>query len=204
MAHRCLQVVPAGTRHPRQPDASDPWAVGLRGNDPQGLAGRTAPPFAGSFSTDEGFVHCDRAGPAVSARTNPGPPQLVQPVPSGVLAAQPQAALHSQSAGSVFLVSDMPPSLKPKSQGFVRVREQRARSDRKVPLTPLATENPALHFPELSASALGTGQSLRPAQLDEIFTAGVLRVKLITKRQQIFGIVRHAQSLGSSSQVSRA
>ena len=66
-------------------------------------------------------------------RTYHRPPQLVQPRPGRLVAAQPENALQTQRAGPVLLRGHVPDRPEPQPQRFARVLEDRAGGHRRLP-----------------------------------------------------------------------
>jgi hypothetical protein len=195
LRHGWAQVVPACTGNASQPNTPDTFACLLRGDHDQRFACRSTASLAGSFPTNEDLVHFHDSGQAIPTGTHHGPPQFVQPVPRGVIAAKAQDSLQPQSAGPIFLTGDVPHRFEPKPKGFMCVGEQRARRDRNVPLTALTAEHAPLHFPKLSTAAPGASPSLWPTQLNEVVAAGVFGTKLIAKFQKVLRVLGHAGNL---------
>ena len=89
-------------------DAPDAAPALLSRHRDDGLALDLTAPLAFLRAAHIGFVGLDLAGKAVAAGPHHGPPQLVQPGPGGLVAAEAEGALQPQGAHPVLLAGHEP------------------------------------------------------------------------------------------------
>ena len=78
-----------------QTDPPNPGAQSLCRNDDQRLTFRSPPPLSAGFSANIDLVEFNTSSKTVPPRSDHGPAQLVQPVPSGVIAPKTQLTLNA-------------------------------------------------------------------------------------------------------------
>ena len=97
-----------------------------------------------------GFVGLDLAGKAVAAGPRHGPPQLVQPGPGGLVAAEAEGTLQPQGAHPVLLAGNEPHRQEPCPQRLAGPFEYRAGGYRGLPAACPAPQPATGHFPRLA------------------------------------------------------
>src|SRR5213593_3239373 len=192
LLHRRLQAGCRSIRDPRQANSAYLGTIGLSGNEYQGLADGPAAPLTGARASEESLIDFDHSGQSIPARSNHRPPQLVHPVPCCPITAQAKNPLDAQGTGARLLISDVPDCFKPKSQGFVRVCEQRAHSDGEIIAALRTAVERGLHRPYLSGRAMGTTRAIRPTQTNQVLATGFLRGKPVAEFHHRLWVVGHA------------
>lgn len=91
----------------------------LHRHDDELFAFRSTPTFARALPAPIGLVDLDHAGEFLAPRPDHGPPELVQPLPGRMVAAQTQHALGAQGISSVFLAGDAPDGRNQGWSGFL-------------------------------------------------------------------------------------
>ena len=173
-----------------QPDAAHALASHLARNGDQGLVSRQPTSDFRFTGTDERLVHLDFPRKLISSWTDHGSPQLMQPGPSRLVAAESQDPLQSQGTGSVLLGHHPPHDLEPKPQGLPGPMEDGPRSSRSLMAT-LGAVHEGLHRqPSLGRDAPWTSEPLRPAKRCEVMTTGFLGGKTTIELGQGTRIVR--------------
>ena len=125
-----------------------------------------------------GFVGLDLADKAVAAGPHHGPPQLVQPGPGGLVAAEAEGALQPQGAHPVLLAGHEPHRQEPCPQRLAGPFENRAGGHRGLPATCPAPQPATGHFPRLADnSTVWAAKAPRPAEPADIGAAGNLTPK---------------------------
>src|ERR1035437_911964 len=127
----------------------------------------------------------------VSSGPNHRPPKLVQPGPSGLIAAQTQNPLHPQGARPVLLAGHPPGRSKPHRQRLTRVLEDRPGRDRNLVIAPGTLPQNLPHRPSSIPAAPRANEALRPPQAEQIVPASLLRAKPIFQFSDCPGIVFH-------------
>ena len=147
---------------PSQPDAADPSPVllGRDGNDRLVFGLSAADAFF--LPTDVGFIHLHTAVEPIPLGPDHRTPQLVEPTPSCLVAAQAEHLLQSQSTPSGFLAGHVPHRLKPHSQGFLRPFKNRPRRQRGSAPTLSTLQVARIGQPSLAASTSRTSEALPP------------------------------------------
>src|SRR5437899_1309629 len=113
-----------------KPNTSDPIAVLFSRYDHNGLLLGLSATRALLGAAHIGFVDLDAALETIPPRAHHGGTKLMKPQPRGLVAAEPEDSLQSESTCSRLLAGGQPHRLEPESQRFVRLFEQRARRDR--------------------------------------------------------------------------
>ena len=110
----------------------------------------------------------DLAGKAVAAGPHHGPPQLVQPGPGGLVAAEAEGTLQPQGAHPVLLAGHEPHRQEPCPQRLAGLR-YRAGGYRGLPAACPAPQPATGHFPRLADNptvwAAKTGRPAEPADI---------------------------------------
>src|SRR5215471_2321607 len=170
-------------------NAPDPLSVFLCSNDNQRLVLGLPPSNPFLFAAPVGLVHFHPPSQAIPARSNHGAPQLVQPSPGGIIAAQAQPPLDSDGTRTILLARDRPHGPKPKPQRFARVLEDRPGRHRTLSPAPSALQQNPTHWPALPSATLRTPKTIGPPQLYQIFPAAFFRREACLKFGQMPWIV---------------
>jgi hypothetical protein len=163
--------------NPPHANPPDPFAVFLSRHHNQRLVLRL--PTANTLfqAAQVSFVRFHASRESFPPRSHHGPTQFVKHRPGGLIAAQAQNPLQSQSTDAVLLAGDVPHGPKPDPQGQMTVLKNGPRRDRH--LIPALVATPAIpsHRPGLCSGAPWTDPSARPAQNCEKLGAGFLAVE---------------------------
>ncbi len=146
-------------------------AVPFHGDRDWGLvAGR--PALARGAAAHEALVELHHATEQFAVGADHGPAQFVQPRPGGLIRAESQRVFQPLSGHPVLLRGDEPNRRKPRRQRRVRAVKDRASSRRGLPAALDAHPQSLAGAPTASAAAFRASESVRPAELPEIFAAG--------------------------------
>jgi hypothetical protein len=96
------QAVPGSVRNALHANPSDAGPIVLSGNHNQGLTLRLSAPHSLLQTTQKGFVHLHPPRQPIATRPYHRSPELVQPRPRGLIAAQPQQTLCRPRALAPF------------------------------------------------------------------------------------------------------
>src|SRR5947207_8256181 len=152
------------TAHPHPSNATPNR---LRGHNNQRL-GRRRPSLGAPDPTDKTFVDLHLAGQPIPSRSDHRAPELVQPGPSGPIAAQAQDLLQSQGAGAGLGTAHTPHRAKPGRQRRRRILKHGAGGDRRLSSTPGALPEHGPNGPRDGTAAAGATKPIGPSQLDQI------------------------------------
>src|SRR6266481_5201448 len=125
-------------------------------------------------TTQIAFVHLDPAGEQIAPRPHHGAAQFMQPRPGRLIALQPQHSLQPQRADTVLLTDHPPYGLKPQPQRSAGVLKNRPRRHRGLMSTVTTAQQYRPHRRTLSTPTARTAKAIRPAQLQQILSAGLL------------------------------
>src|SRR5271165_1276976 len=176
-------------------DAAKPPAVLLDCYGDDGLALGFSASRTLFRATNIGFINLDRTRQQVPARPDHGAAQLVQPGPGSFVAAKPQSPLEAERTDPILLAGDEPHRQKPHPQRLTGTLEDRPGGQRclfAAGPTPQPCHPPWL--PRLSA--MGAGESLRPAQTMDVLAAGRVVTEAFVHR------LKRARVIKSSDRVS--
>ena len=109
-----------------------------------------------------GFVDLDLAIQKLSARSNHGPAQLMEPCPSRLITAQAEYSLNPKRTDAVLLIRHIPHRLEPKPQRFPRTLEDRPRGRRRLTLASRTSLLAPGRHPRLGSPAGRTPKPGRP------------------------------------------
>src|SRR5208283_2434942 len=113
------------------------------------------------------------AAKQVPARPDHGAAQLVQPGPGSFVAAKPQFPLEAERTDPILLAGDKPHRQKPHPQRLTGTLEDRPGGQRCLFAAGPTPQPSPCHQPWLPRlSAMGAGESLRPAQTTDVLAAG--------------------------------
>src|ERR1022692_718014 len=171
-------------RYRAQTNTANTLSIFLRSDDEQGLEFRPPADCARFLPAPVGLVHLDDAIQPVTARANHGTSQLMQHCPSGLVTAQTEDALQTQSANASLLAGNLPHGAEPDRQGQVAVLKNGPRRDRH--LIPALAAKPPIppNRPSIGSRAPRTHPSPGPPQSCEVFGAGILAAKAPFQLQQ--------------------
>ena len=186
-----MQAGGRGILDAAQADPARPAAIFLGGDQNQALAERTAPAFAALLAADVDFIDFDGAAEPVAPRAHHRPSQFVQPDPSRLVAAQAQHSLQAKGAHARLLVRHIPHGPQPQAQWLVGVLEDRPGRDRSLMPAESTVQQPALDPPALRMTTSRAPEAIRPAQLDKVLAAGLLRREALFELQDGPGVVFH-------------
>jgi hypothetical protein len=160
-------------------------------NRHQGFSLGSTPRFSRFFALHIRFIHLNATRQLISARSHHGTPQVVEPFPRRLVAAQIQYLLQSQSIGPIFLAGNVPHRSKPKGKRFMRSMKNGPGSNRSLSATLLAMPKAPLCLPSKPALAFRANKSIGPTHLSHIFQAGRLCSKSFFKFSQGPGKILH-------------
>src|SRR5271157_5141505 len=149
-----------------------------------------------------GLVHLYRSTERVPSGADHCPAQLVQPGPGRLVTAEAKNTLQPQSTDAVLLVGDIPHCHEPHAQRLSGVLKDRPSRQRRLPLAPLAVQQPPRRHPRLAGpSAVRADESVRPAQTLDILAASSVtaeplvnflkRPGVINPRDKVTGVLHH-------------
>src|SRR5208283_88293 len=154
-------------------DAAKPPAVLLDCYGDDGLALGFSASRTLFRATNIGFINLDRTRQQVPARPDHGAAQLVQPGPGSFVAAKPQFPLEAERTDPILLAGDKPHRQKPHPQRLTGTLEDRPGGQRCLFAAGPTPQPSPCHQPWLPRlSAMGAGESLRPAQTTDVLAAG--------------------------------
>ena len=120
----------------------------------------------------------------------------MQPCPRGLVAAEPQYLLQIGGTCAVLLARDVPNGSKPQRQRFACVFENRPSSHRSLVSARTANEPPSRRRPSIGRVAPRANESFRPAQLEQVLTARIVRCEpLLQFQNRLWIALRHAPIL---------
>jgi len=178
-------------RNPAKADAPDPLPIDLRGDHHQGLVSQASAAPSGLDSPYVRLVHLDLAGERVPTGPNHGASELLEAGPSRPIAPEPEQPLQSKGADPVLLVGEPPHGAEPGPQGKVAPMKDRPGRDGGLVSALAAHHEGSFRCPSPRCSAPGAAKPCRPAQLNQIGAAGVLRRKPILEFGEGVGVVLH-------------
>jgi len=154
----------------------------------QGLEFRASADYAGFLTAPVGLIHLDDAIQPVAARANHGATQLMQHRPGGLVTAQTEDALQTQSADAVLLAGNLPHGAEPDRQGQVTVLKNGPCRDRHlIPAVVAATPIPP-DRQSISTRAPGTNPPVRPTQEPRKYSAQASSVlKRLSNSSKVLG-----------------
>ena len=168
-----------------------PPPIDLRGDHHQGLVSHASAAPSGLDSPDVCLVHFDLAGEQVPTGSNHGASELLEAGPGCPIAPEPEQPLQSKGADPVLLVGEPPHGAEPGPQGKVAPMKDRPGRDGGLVSTLAAHQEASFRCPSARCSAPGAAKPCRPAQLNQIGTAGVLRRKPILEFGEGVRVVLH-------------
>lgn len=116
-----LQAMSRRIRYTPEPNPSDIAFFNLYHNNDQRLTRCSSTPLPWFFTTHVYLIYLNRSRQTISSRSHHRAPELVQPRPCSLIAAQIKNTLQSQRVRSIFLTGQMPDSVKPEAQRFFGV-----------------------------------------------------------------------------------
>ncbi len=146
------------------------------------------------FAAHISLVHLNPSSELVAVWPHHGAPQLMQPYPGSLIAAQTQCPLQAQSAGSVLLAGHIPHGAEPQHQRFVSILENSARRQRCLVATLPALKQSARMAPGFVTATFGTAEAIRPTQVKQVPAAVLVCGKPRFKFRQIARIVFQASN----------
>lgn len=163
----------------------------FNGNRHQCFSFGSSPLFSRLSTAYIRFIHLHAARQLIPARSHHGPSQSMEPLPGGLVTAQAQHPLQTQSIGTIFLAGNVPHGPKPKGQRFMGPMEDCPCGDRGLSATLLTMPQPSFRLPSVLALAFWTNKTIRPTKHGQVFQAGRLRSKSFFKFCQGPGIIFH-------------
>jgi hypothetical protein len=162
------------TRLPGSMASATKAAAHFFGRDDDQRFRRGRPPLRPADAPHKGLVDLHPARQPIAVRPNHRAPQLVQPRPRGLLAAQAQHLLQRQGAGTGLRAGDGPHRAKPCRQRGSCVLKDRARRPRRLAAALGTLPQDCAHRPGCRCAAPRAAQAVRPPHLDEIGTTRLL------------------------------
>jgi hypothetical protein len=149
-------------------DAPDACPVFLCRDGNQGLTFGLPASDAFLQAPQIGFVYLHRSCQPVTARPHHRSPELVQPGPGRLVAAQAQHSLQTQCTGAVLLARQPVHRPQPVHQGFARVLKDGARGHQRLMPTGLALHEHRPNRPEGRAPTARAAEPAGPAQAEQV------------------------------------
>jgi len=167
---KCLKAVGGGVGDPPHPDAAHSLVRFLHGDRNQGLLFGLSARHPLLDPAQVRLVDFDGTRQPIAPRPHHRPPQLVQPSPRRLVAAQPQDLLEPLGARPGLLAGHPPPSAEPRGQRGPGVLKDRAGRHRGLSSAGRAVKErrPYPYRPGLRLAAGWAPEPLRPLQLDQI------------------------------------
>jgi len=172
-----------------KPDSANTLPILLCRNDYQRFSLRSTASFPRLLSTDIHLVNLDGAGEPISSGPHHRTPQLVQPRPRRLIAAQPKNPLHSSRTGAVLLAGHPPDGAKPQHKRFSRPFKDGSGNDRGLIVTSRTAYQPISRMPSFPVGAARASETIRPSQLVQILSAGLLGRKSPLQLQKVLGVI---------------
>ena len=144
-----------------------------------------------------GFVDLDLAIQKLSARSNHGPAQLMEPCPSRLITAQAEYSLNPKRTDAVLLIRHIPHRLEPKPQRFPRTLEDRPRGRRRLTLASRTSLLAPGRHPRLGSPAGRTPKPGRPTDTPKKIRTGGLRSEPVVKFHKRARVIDPANGMGS-------
>ncbi len=144
-----------------------------------------------------GFVDLDLAIQKLSARSNHGPAQLMEPCPSRLITAQAEYSLNPKRTDAVLLMRHIPHRLEPKPQRFPRTLEDRPRGRRRLTLASRTSLLAPGRHPRLGSPAGRTPKPGRPTDTPKKIRTGGLRSEPVVKFHKRARVIDPANGMGS-------
>jgi len=119
------------------------------------------------------------------------PPQLVQPAPCRLVAAQSQHPLDAQRTDAVLLAGHIPDRPEPQRQRQAAALEDRAGRHRRLMPTAGTQPQPPAGRPRLAAAAAGTDKAVGPAKREQILSTRLLAGEAFLQFHQRARILFH-------------
>ena len=139
--------------------------------------------------------HVGRPSESNAAGSDHRTAQLMEPTPSGLVAAQTEHRLQTQRAPSRFLAGHVPHRLKPHPQGLLRPLKDRPRSHGGSVPTRCTLQVASVRHPGLAAGTFRTTEAFPPPNALQIGQASGLRREPIVEFLQGSGIVNAANRM---------
>src|SRR5450755_1442737 len=178
--------------NPFHSNPSDPWPIFLCRDYNQGLAFRLSASLSLFQAAQIRFIHFHPPTQTIPAWPHHRSPQLVQPRPGRLVAAQPQHSLQPQRTGPVLLARQPVNGPEPIHQRFARVLENRPCRHRCLMTTFLALHEHRPYRPEVTAAATRAAKAFWPSKLEQILPARLLGIKPCFELAQIPRIFLHS------------
>ena len=144
-----------------------------------------------------GFVDLDLAIQKLSARSNHGPAQLMEPCPSRLITAQAEYSLNPKRTDAVLLIRHIPHRLEPKPQRFPRTLEDRPRGRRRLTLASRTSLLAPGRHPRLGSPAGRTPKPGRPTDTPKKIRTGGLRSEPVVEFHERARVIDPANGIGS-------
>jgi len=173
-----------------QANASNATTAFLRSYDDNGFVfglTSTLPLFR---AADVGVVNLDLAAETIAAGADHRSPQLMQPCPGCLVAAQAEHPLQARRADAVLLAGDEPHGEKPHPQRLARILQYSPGRQRCLPVAGATAQQVARHLPRLAGRrAVRADKAIRPPKPPDISPtrrlAGEPRVELLKRSRVI-------------------
>src|SRR5271165_2173902 len=138
------------------------------------------------------------AAKQVPARPDHGAAQLVQPGPGSFVAAKPQFPLEAERTDPILLAGDKPHRQKPHPQRLTGTLEDRPGGQRCLFAAGPTPQPSPCHQPWLPRlSAMGAGESLRPAQTTDVLAAGRVVTEAFVHRLKRAWVIKSSDRVSS-------
>ncbi len=144
-----------------------------------------------------GFVDLNLAIQKVSARSNHGPAQLMEPCPSRLITAQAEYSLNPKRTDAMLLIGHIPHRLEPKPQRFPRTLEDRPRGRRRLTLASRTSLLAPGRHPRLGSPAGRTPKPGRPTDTPKKIRTGGLRSEPVVEFHERARVIDPANGMGS-------
>ena len=143
------------------------------------------------------FVNLDLAIQKVSARSNHGPAQLMEPCPSRLITAQAEYSLNPKRTDAMLLIRHIPHRLEPKPQRFPRTLEDRPRARRCLTLASRTSLLTPDRHPRLGSPAGRTPKPVRPTDTPKKIRTGGLGSEPVVEFHERARVIDPANGMGN-------
>jgi len=189
------QTVRRGIWYSLHANPTDAFPILLSRNDYQDLPFRLTAANATFRSAEICLVNLNSTGKSVPPRSYHCSPQLMQPGPGSLVAAQSKNALESEGIAPRFLVRHEPHSLKPSAKGFPRLLEDRSGSRRRLVLARCAAQQASGTCPGTIPATGRAMKTIWPPNAPQIVSTRFLGSKPTVKFLKCSRIINSANRL---------
>ena len=185
----------------RKPDSANTFRLSCKNrnifdsNSHDYLIIRSTAPLSRSFAADVRLINLHRSQQLFAPGTHHCTPEPVKPLPGSVVAAKPKNSLQTECVCPIFLIGNMPHSLKPQPQRLSSLMEDGSGSYRDLVSTLLAKGRSPGHLPPAGSATFGALKTIRPSKGSQVSDACFFRGEAVPEFRQSARIVFHTQIL---------